>query len=230
MPGTLRMYSDLHCPYAYLAAYRLRKALAGFEGEVRVEHRCLSIELADEKVTPKDVLDAETPLVVQEEPGLAYQAWRGPESAWPVTFWPAFEAVKCAQRQGWRQAHELDWRIREAFFAQGACVSMRHVLLRLARHVPGLDHARWLDDFDAGACKRQVLDESREGWDALGLEVSPTFVLPSGARHANPVAPHVVLEGEPRRVARVEPAPARGEAALAFYRRVLEETAAHPGA
>lgn len=223
--AVLRMWSDLHCPYAYLAAYRLRKALALFQGSVRVEHQCLSIEWVDEKCTPKDVLDAETPPIVAEEPGLRHQPWRAPESQWPVTFWPAFEAVKCAQRQGWRQAHELDWRIREAFFARSECVSMRHVLLRLAQGVPDLDLARFTDDFDSGVSKRAVLDESREGWERLAFQVSPTFLLPDGTREANPVAPHVELHDVTRAVLRVHPAPARGEAALRHYVRMLERAA-----
>lgn len=225
MTGTLRLWSDLHCPYAYLAAHRLRKALAVFEGDVRVEHKCLSIEYVDAKCTPKDVLDAETPFIVAEEPDLEYRPWAAPESEWPVTFWPAFEAVKCAERQGWRQAHELDWRIREAFFARSECVSMRHVLLRLARGVPGLDHARFTEDFDAGVCKRLVLEESREGWERLGFEVSPTFLLPDGTRQANPVAPHVELHETTRAVVRVAPAPARGDEALAHYVRMLRAAA-----
>lgn len=225
-PGVLLFYSDLHCPYAYLAAYRLRRALASFGRPVRVVHRSLAIEYVDSKSTPKDILDAETPDIVREEPGLRYAGWNAPESQWPVTFWPAFEAVKCAERQGWRQAHELDWRIREAFFGDSRCVSMRHVLLDLAQGVPGLDHARFVDDFDAGAGKRLVLDESREGWETLDLEVSPTFVLPDGTRHANPVAPHVHLsETAPRRVLKVDPSPVGAEGALAFYQGMLEKVA-----
>ena len=228
MPGRLLLYSDLHCPYAYLAAFRLRRALAAFPGEVEVVHRSLAIEYVDSKSTPKDVLDAETPHIVAVEPGLRYSGWNAPESEWPVTFWPAFEAVKCAERQGWRPAHELDWRIREAFFGRSRCVSMRHVLLDLAKGVPGLDSARFAEDFDSGACKRLVLEEAREGWETLDLQVSPTFVLPDGTRHANPVALHVVL-GEPggsrpRRVEKVEPGPPDAEA-RAFYQRMLEAVA-----
>ena len=225
-PGVLHFYSDLHCPYAYLAAHRLRKALARHRGNVRVAHKCLAIEYVDSKCTPKDVLDAETPDIVAAEPDLVYTGWNAPESQWPVTFWPAFEAVKCAERQGWRQAHELDWRIREAFFAHSRCVSMRHVLLDLAKGVPGLDHARFVDDFDSGACKREVLAESRHGWETLDMQVSPTFLLPDGAMEANPVAPHVHLsEGAPRRVEKVDPAPVGPEGALAHYVGLLEKAA-----
>jgi hypothetical protein len=103
---------------------------------------------------------------------------------------------------------------------------MRHVLLDIAKGVPGLDHARFVEDFDAGVAKRLVIEESREGWETLDLQVSPTFVLPDGTRHANPVAPHVVLsETKPRRVEKVEPAPVDREGVLAFYRAMLETVA-----
>lgn len=227
VPAKLLLYSDLHCPYAYLATYRLRKVLPAFEGRVEILHKCLAIEHVDSKSTPKDILDAETPHIVAEEPELRHAPWSAPESAWPVTMWPAFEAVKCAERQGWRLAHELDWRLRTAFFAESRCISMRHVLLDLAREVPGLDRDRFTEDFDSGVAKRLVLEESREGWHALDLEVSPTFVLPDGRRLANPAGPHVILSetGRPRQVLRIEPAPARGEAALRVYREMLESTA-----
>lgn len=224
--AVLQMWADLHCPYAYLAAWRLRKVLPEVGGVV-VEHRSLAIEHADEKVTPKPVLDAETPLVLAEEPDVPYRPWPQPDHAWPVTMWPAFEAVRCARRQGWEAAHELDWRLRRAFFGEGRCVSMRHVLLDVARGVPGLDLRRLEEDWDAGIAKREVVEDAREGWDRMGLRLSPTFVLPSGERVENPAAPTVHLdEARGHAVARVDPPSARGEAALDEYRAMLRRALA----
>lgn len=222
--GALLLYADLHCPYAYLAHHRLRKAMRDVPG-AEVRHLSLAIEHVDSKSTPKHVLDPETPHILAEDPDLPWQPWRAPESQWPVTMWPAFEAVKCAERQGWRLADELAWRLRVAFFAESRCISMRHVLLDVARGVPGLDHARFVEDWDAGVAKRLVIEESREGWERLDLQVSPTFVLPSGRRVENPVAPHVHLDDKTWRVTRVDPAPAKGEAALEEYRKLLREAA-----
>ena len=223
-PARLLVYSDLHCPYAYLAAYRLRKVLPEFRGRVEVVHKSLAIEYVDAKSTPKPILDQETGLILLEEPDIPYLPWHRPDSEWPVTFWPAFEAVKCAERQGLDKAHELDWLIREAFFAGSRCVSMRHVLLELAEHA-GLDMRRFTEDFDSGAAKRLVLEESREGWEALDIPVSPTFILPGGKRYVNPAAPKVHLDEDKHwKVTGVDPAPVRGKEALDLYRRMLEET------
>lgn len=222
-PARLLMYSDPHCPYAYLAAYRLRKVLPEFRGRVVVQHKSLPIELVTERPTPKPVLDNETPIILLEEPGIPYAPWHRPESEWPVTLMPAFEAIKCAERQGLAEAHELDWLIREAFFAGSRCVAMRHVLLELAEHA-GCDLKRFREDFDSGVTRRQVMDESREGWEILDLPFSPVFVLPSGKRYPNPAAPHVNLdEDRHHRVVSVDLPSARGAEAHEVYRRMLRE-------
>lgn len=226
MPARLLLYADVHCPYAYLASWRLRKVLPEYETRVEVVHKSLAIEHADRKPTPKDVLDAETPIVLREEPGIPYRPWSAPAWTWPVTMWPAFEAVKCAERQSLAAAHELDWRLREAFFARSRCISLRHVLLEEARAVPGLDVGRFERDFDDGVGKPLVLAEAREGWETLGLEASPTFVLPDGSRVANPAGPLVHLDEEDGlKLVRIEAPSARGDAALDVFRRILDACA-----
>lgn len=189
----LELWSDLHCPYAFLAAHRLRQVLPQFP-DVEVRLRALPIEVEDEKPTPKDVLDAESPLLFLEEPDIPYRPWNAPASEWPVTFLPAFEAVKCAQRQGGAAAAlDMDWRVREAFWARSQCVSMRHVLQRLAMDA-GLDVLQFGADLDTGRFRRAVMEDARIGWKEMDLQLSPTFVLPSGERVENPGAPKVLLD------------------------------------
>ena len=224
MPPVLEFWSDLHCPYAYLAAYRLRRALPEFQGKVEVRPRCLAIEFEDRKPTPKETLDAEAPLLMLEEPGIPYRPWQGSASGWPSTLWPAFEAVKCAERQGWRAALEMDWRIREAFWARSEPVALRHVLLRLAREAE-LDVDRFEADWDSGIAKGEVVAEARRGWRELGLQASPTFVLPSGERYENLAAPKVVLD-EPRRERVLSVEPSVDRAPEEAYRRMLRQVVA----
>lgn len=224
-PARIALYSDLHCPYAYLTVFRLRKLLPAYRGRVEVAFKSLALEYVNAQPTPKPVLDNETPILMLAEPAVPYQPWHAPASEWPVTIWPAFEAVKCAERQGSDLAAELDWAIRTAFFADSRCISMRHVLFELAAHV-GLDMDSFAADFDGGATKRLVLDEARDGWERLKVDGSPTLVLPSGERRSGRALglPEVKLdEARHHRVEAVAPAPCDGEACLDLLRGVIEE-------
>ncbi len=226
-PARVALYSDVHCPYAYLVAYRLRRLREELHGRVVVEYRSLALEYVNHRPTPKPVLDNETPLLMLEEPSIPYQPWHAPESEWPVTMWAAFEAIKCAERQGPELAAELDWRVRVAFFAESRCISMRHELFALAE-AAGLDMARFAEDFDGGVTKPLVLREAQDGWERLKVEGSPTLVLPSGRQYSYHALglPKVKLdESRHYRVAGFEPAPCSGDACLDVLRRIFDAAA-----
>lgn len=181
----VEFFSDLHCPHAYLTRYRLRRIEDEYREDMTFRSRCLSIELDLEAPTPKPILDVETHSLVLQEDGIPYEPWpEGRTSTWPVTFLPAFEAVKAAETIDPGMAWDLDWRIREAFFAEHACVSMRHVLADLAEDV-GLDRDRFLEAFDDGH-RARVVEETEEGWYGEGFAVSPSIRLPDGSTHVNP--------------------------------------------
>ncbi len=219
----IAMYADLACPYAYVSAYRLRKLRDEYRGTIVIEHKSLALEYINREPTPKPVLELELPVLVQEEPDIPYQPWQRPESEWPVTMWPAFEAVKCAGRQSPALADDLDWAIRVAFFAQNRCISMRHVLFELARQV-GLDMRRFADDFDQGLTKYQVLQEAQEGWERLRVAGSPTFVLPSGKQISDVGLPEISVDTHrPERITAVTPASCQGQACLGIFRQMFSE-------
>lgn len=183
-PPVVEFFSDLHCPHAYLTRYRLRSIEEGLGG-VRFQSRCLSLELDLENPTPKHIVDQEAPFLATLEEGLPYRPWpEGKTSRWPVTFLPAFEAVKAAETLDVEKAWALDWRIRTAFYRDHACVSMRHVLAGLAEGV-GLDRSSFLEAFDEGF-RARVVQESTEGWYGEGFTHSPSFRLPDGSTIVNP--------------------------------------------
>lgn len=192
-PITIDLYSDVHCPYAYVTVFRLRKLRDQYAGTLQIAYKSLALEYVNKQPTPKPILDNETPILMLEEPDIPYQPWHHPVSEWPVTMWPAFEAIKCAERQGVAAAAELDWAIRQAFFAESRCISMRHVLFDLADE-SGLDMRRFAEDYDSGVTKRVVLQEAQAGWEQLRVPGSPTFVLPNGEQHHNPGLPKVTLD------------------------------------
>ena len=221
-PMTIALYSDVHYPYAYVTAYRLRQLREEYRGRVTIAYKSLALEYVNRRPTPKPILDNETPILLLEEPEIPYQPWHAPLSEWPVTMWPAFEAIKCAERQGQDMAAELDWAIRTAFFAESQCISMRHVLLALAEK-GGLDMQRFAEDFDSGVTKGQVLQEAQEGWERLKVEGSPTFVLPSGEQVSYSGLPKVTLdEAQHARLVKVEPASCSGQECLVRLRTLLD--------
>lgn len=222
-PVRIAVYADLYCPYAYITMYRLRQLREDYRGRVSIAHKSLALEYVNREPTPKAVLDAELPILMLEEPDIPYEPWHTELSAWPVTMWPAFEAVACAERQGLDLADDLDWAIRVAFFAESQCVSMRHVLLDLAERV-GLNMQRFTADLDSGAAKQQVIDDAREGWERLKVPGSPTLVLPSGRQISDLGLPEVLVDTQRHaRVTGLRPATCSGSACLALLRQLLDE-------
>lgn len=182
----VEFFADLHCPHAYLTRYRLRQIEDEFADRVVFRSRCLSIEYDQEQPTPKTILDAETPSLMLQEADIPYEPWPDARlSWWPTTFFPAFEAVKAAEEIDPAMAWDLDWRIREAFFAEHACVTLRHVLADLAEDA-GLARDRFLAEWDSGRHRSRVIEETEEGWYGEGFEVSPSLRSPDGTTHVNP--------------------------------------------
>ncbi len=186
---TVEIYTDLHCPWAYLACYRLRLVWPEYAGRVQLVWRALSLEYINQRGTPRPILEVELPLIWRIEPAIPVQPWSRPAWQWPVTFWPAFEALACAQAQGADAAFALSWALRQAFFAEERCPALRHELLAIASNVANeapLDLAQFEADWDAGRYKAQVISDSRQGWHVLNVPGSPTFVLPDGTQIHNP--------------------------------------------
>jgi predicted DsbA family dithiol-disulfide isomerase len=222
-PIQIDLYSDVHCPYAYLTAYRLRQLRPEYTGKIVINHRSLALEYINRRPTPNNIINAETPILMLEEPDIPYHPWHRPLSEWPVTMWPAFEAIKCAQLQSSELADELAWAIRKAFFAESRCISMRHVLFDLAEEV-GLDMAHFAEAFDSGITKRQVLQDAQMGWETLKVEGSPTFVLPSGEQLSYLALPQVKMDSKQNyRAITVIPAPCSGRDCLNLYRQLFDK-------
>ena len=59
---TIEVYSDLHCPWGYLATFRLMELQQEWSGRLRVAWRCLPLEVANSRGTPKNTLDQEVPI------------------------------------------------------------------------------------------------------------------------------------------------------------------------
>ena len=194
---TIDLYSDIHCPWAYLTVYRLRQIWPDYADRVQVVWRSLGLEYINERGTPKRILDPEMELMAQIEPDLPMQLWSRPDSEWPVTFWPAFEALASAQAQSHSAAFEMSWVLRRTFFGESRSPALRHELLAMAREVAAttdLDFDRFKDDWDNGRYKGTVVVDSRRGWRELRVEGSPTFVLTNGRQFPYPATGHADID------------------------------------
>lgn len=219
----IELYSDLHCPYAYLTAYRLRKLRDKYRGKIRIIHKSLALEYVNKRSTPRGIIAEETPVLMLEEPDIPYIPWSRPDAEWPVTMWSAFEAVKCAAEQSDDLAYDLDWLIRKAFFHDSLCISMHNVIFDLARQAE-LDMSRFEDDFLSGRFRLKAYQDARKGWEQLKVEGSPTFVLPSGEQKSYFALPKAKLDPERRyRLTRIEPASCTQGNCLDEYRKLFDE-------
>jgi predicted DsbA family dithiol-disulfide isomerase len=206
----IEVYSSIECPFAYLAVYRLRQVWNEFEGQVDLAWRSLSLEWINGQSYALPLFEVERELFQQIEPNLPWQRWGRPPWEFPSTWWPAFEALNCAQAQGQLQAFEMSWELRRAYFAESRNISLRHEIMAIAkeaaRWVP-LDVERFVDDWDSGSYKAQVHTESQYGWKDLKLEGSATFLLPDGERFTNPASGDADIDEDAYEIRSYQPYP-----------------------
>jgi predicted DsbA family dithiol-disulfide isomerase len=189
MIPNIELYSSIECSFAYLAVHRLRQVWPSYAGRVQLVWRALSLEYVNRVPNSRPLFEAELTLFGQIDASLPMRSWVRPEWDWPVTLWPAFEALACAQAQGSDAAWAMSWALRHAYFAESRTIALRHELLAITEQVAQeapLDLALFVDDWDSGRYKGAVLAESRRGWHELKVDGSPTFVLPDDRQVSNP--------------------------------------------
>ncbi|MEP7082926.1 MAG: DsbA family protein [Chloroflexota bacterium] len=186
-PGTIAVWSDLHCPWSHVAVWRLwdaRRRL-GLEDRVRFDHRVFPLELFNNEPTPYRTIVAEIPACGPLAPRAGWQVWQAPLTDWPVTTLLPMEAVQAAKEQSLAASEELDRALRAAFFGESRCISLRHVILEVASGCDGVRVAALADALDSGRARRTILDDWRTaGRD--GVRGSPHLFLPDGTDAHNP--------------------------------------------
>jgi predicted DsbA family dithiol-disulfide isomerase len=186
-PRTIQIWSDIGCPWAHAAVWRLHDARRrlGLTDAVTFEHRVFPLELFNSEPTPRQELDAEWPVIAALAPRAGWRAWSAPAEAWPATMLPPMEAVQAAAIQSPRAAEQLDRGLRRAFWGESRCISLRHVILEVANECESVDVAALAEALDSGQARRRIFDD----WEiAKGDEVqgSPHVFLPDGSGVQNP--------------------------------------------
>ena len=186
-PGTIVVFSDIGCPWAHVAVWRLHDARRrlGLEGRVAFDHRVFPLELFNSQPTPRDELAVEWEACAALAPRAGWQAWSAPDWAWPATMLPPMEAVQAAREQGPAAAEQLDRGLRRAFWGESRCISMRHVILEVASDCDAVDLEVLADAIDSGRA-RHLLFEQYEVARTDAVDGSPQLFLADGTTLQNP--------------------------------------------
>jgi predicted DsbA family dithiol-disulfide isomerase len=186
-PGTIVVYSDIACPWAHISVARLHttRVRLGLDDDVRFDHRAFPLELANNRSTPYQVLNAEVPVTAVAEPDAGWQTWQAPTWHWPVSTLIALEAVQAAKDQSLRAGEELDRALRRALFADSRCITMRHVVLDVAGACGTVDVHALEDALDDARFRKVVMQQWRAA-DTEGAAGSPHLFLPDGTDVHNP--------------------------------------------
>jgi predicted DsbA family dithiol-disulfide isomerase len=184
--GRVVVFSDVGCPWAHLAVFRLHRArsMLGLEGAVTFEHRSFPLELFNERPTPRKTLDAEIPVAGALEPEAGWQVWRRPDYEYPVTTLLALEAVHAARLQSDEAQEQLDRALRVAFFGKSEVISLRHVILDVARTCDSVHADELAVALDEGRCRSSVMHDFRSA-QSSDVQGSP-HVFVAGADAPNP--------------------------------------------
>lgn len=194
--ATVRVYTDVACPWSTLALRRFYAARSNLslDDAVRVDHRLFLLEEVNHAPTPKRGIEAEMPVVGSLDPGLGFKPWQQEPATWPVTSLLANEAVHATKAQSLEAAEVLDMALRLAFFRDSRCISLLHEVLAVAEACDGVDLDSLREALDDGRARGPMMAQYRAERD--DVQGSPHFFLPDGTNAANPgVKMH--WEGDP---------------------------------
>lgn len=185
MSAVATFWSDITCPWGTLGVWRWKQACDRAGVPFELDHRVFPLELLNGRCSPKQILDAEMPVTGTLEPSFGYRLWSAPEWQWPVSGLPAMEAVQAAKEQSLAVSTALDLALRKAMFSESRCITMRHVIVDVAKAVDGLDVDALVEALDAGRCRHRITEDHARV-KPEGIKTSPHVFLPDGSDHVNP--------------------------------------------
>ncbi len=178
----LTIWSDLTCPWAYVAALRLHRTRDRLGAdEVDFDFRAYPLELTADGAPGEHQVRADMGALVQTEGG-GFSSYDG--TGWPATTVLAFEAQKWGFSIGQDIGERFDLALRRGFFLHSHNLGLRRELLAVAE-TEGLASADLAAALDDGRFRKAVATDAYEAIEA-DLEGSPTVVLSDGTAHYNP--------------------------------------------
>ncbi len=156
-----------------------------YEGRVRVRTRAFPLELFGRQAAPHALLSEEWWLAAVQEPAAKFSAFEG--DGWPTTTLPAFIAVRAVAETDERLAHEMDMRVRRAFFAESRDIGNNGVLLDIVRDLGG-DVTHVERALTGDTVREEVKQEFELARSRYGVRGTPTLMLHDGTRLDMPMA------------------------------------------
>lgn len=171
------IWSDVACPWASLLVWRLhaRRAALGLEDTVRFDHRCFPLELFNDRPSPRAILDAEVAALAPLVPEAGWRPWWRDDSAYPVSSLLALEAVQAAKEQGPAASERLDLALRQAFWRDARCISLRSEVLAAAEAAE-VDVKALAEALDDGRCRSAVIADWHAAADGAAEGSPHVFV------------------------------------------------------
>ena len=219
----LMEWAEYHCPWCYVAAVRLHRIGLEYEGRVVVRARFFPLELLRPGGPSRRLLEDEWWIAAIQEPEAVFAPY--PESDWPSTTLPAFDAAWAAFRQGRAIGTDYDLRVRRAFFAEGRNIGRPEVLHEIAREAQ-LDMPRFERDVASPEARAAVTEESRIGREQFRVRGTPTLTLADGTHLHLPIAYPRIVAG---RVVGVRPLECAGESCSDAMRAIFERALSSGG-
>jgi predicted DsbA family dithiol-disulfide isomerase len=183
------LFGDIGCPWASLAVHRFRRRRTerGLDGQVVLDHRAFPLELFNEQLTPKTIVDSEVAVVGSHEPSLGWHPWRHKERAYPSTTLLPLEAVQAAKADdvgGLSASEDLDAALRHAWYADSRSIHLWSELVGIAASVESVDVTALTAALQQGAGRAAVFDQ----WKAADgvAQGSPHLFLTDGTSVHNP--------------------------------------------
>jgi len=178
--AVITVWSDMLCPWGYVASLRLRRIRDQLGADsVSFDFRAWPLDITHR---PPDASRrrAEIVALAQHEPS-AFTLYEGPV---PVSSVLASEAQKWGYSYGQEIGEHFDLAIRRAFFLHSRNLGIRSELLAVA-HTEGLDDGALSSALDTGKFRAAIATDIEEG-KGIPVGGSPTIILPDGTVLSNP--------------------------------------------
>lgn len=111
--------------------------------------------------------------------GVKFTMWARDD--YPTWSLPALEAAKCVKLQGEELFERVHLVLFEAFFTKGINIGNREEVIEVVRSA-GVEMDRFLEDYEAGTARVQVLKEYEEAITTYRVTAIPTVIFDGGQK------------------------------------------------